>query len=415
MPFFIYNLIGLQVALLIAVVAAWYSMDMRSILKWKQRKAQLTLEGRWYELEKHFENVAKTWRPFVWFHYRYRFPGNFTVQYALFLHSQGRLEEALAKVNLAIQQANGPQPIFWFRRPSDNLTTRCGALRTRVLVLTGLGRYSEARESADQLKKLTGKPEATLALLEYYCGRLDEALVEAETVPREDGQYDTARGVVALAYTTRGEFHRAIEALSEEPGDITKFYTEAGLKTMRASPDGIKLLELRQKKLDGVVQPARFLRLAEAYLGMDDFKNADLVLDQAEMSLGANLAIQGSYCRFRACSLAGQGKGSEVESYIERLGTIAKQRFARSFVYDTHFATGRAYFYLGRFTDALTKLSAAEQSALHPIEKHATAYWIARTYEAAGERDKTIPYYRAVASESIPSWMRKKAAEALAQ
>jgi hypothetical protein len=69
--------------------------------------------------------------------------------------------------------------------------------------------------------------------------------------------------------------------------------------------------------------------------------------------------------------------------------------------------------YLGRFADALAELSEAERYALHPLEKHTTAYWTARVHEAAGDREKAIPYYRMAASDSIPSWMRKKSAEAL--
>jgi hypothetical protein len=69
--------------------------------------------------------------------------------------------------------------------------------------------------------------------------------------------------------------------------------------------------------------------------------------------------------------------------------------------------------YLGRLGEALNELTDAQRFALHPVEKHVTAYWIARTHEASGDRPKAMPYYEVVAADTIPSWMRKHAAEVL--
>jgi cytochrome c-type biogenesis protein CcmH/NrfG len=44
--------------------------------------------------------------------------------------------------------------------------------------------------------------------------------------------------------------------------------------------------------------------LAQVYLSLEDFENADRALDQAEKSLGPEPGLQMSYCRQRACSLA---------------------------------------------------------------------------------------------------------------
>jgi tetratricopeptide (TPR) repeat protein len=409
------NLIAICVAVAAVALVIWRRLDMRFILKLSQRKAQLSIEGRWRELGQYFETTPKIRRPFVWLHYHYRFPGSFTVQHALFLYKLGHLDEALSKADLAIQEASGEHPIFWFFRPRRDLKTKCNALRARALALNALGKADEARETAERLKKLTGRPETIMALIEYNSGHLDEALAEAAAIPAESTRYDVAQNIIALVYRMKGEFQQAIQTLSREPRDVTKFYKAADLETMRASTEGAKLLELRQKKHAGVFQPSRFLQLSEVYLNLEDFKNADLALDRAEKSLGSEPGIQASYCRLRACSFAGQGKAVEAENYLDRLRAIATERPKRSLVSEAHSAAGKSYFYLHRFTDALTELSEAQNLALHPIEKHVTAYWIARTHEAAGDRDKAIPFYQAVASDSIPSWMRKKAAEALGQ
>ncbi len=396
-------------------VLAWFASDMRSILKSGQRKNELSIEGRWGELEQHFERASKTYRPFVWLHQHYLLPGKVSAQHALFLYKQGRPEEALMKVDQAIRQIECKPRIFRSIHRSATFTTLCSSLRARILILTGLGRYGEAREVAAQLQQLTGSsgPNAALALLEFYCGHLDEALAMAQPVPPGDKQYDTMRAVTVLALCMKGEFDLAIRALMYEPSDISTFYSPAGLKAVSESPEGTKLIELQRRKLAGVFQPARLILLAQVYIAKEEFENADRALDQAEKSLGPEPGIQTSYCRHRACSLAAQGKVTEAENYIERMRTIVQQLPKRSLLWETHFATGQSYLHLRRFNDGLTELIGAQRSVLHPIEKHATAYWIARAHEATGNRNEAIHYYQIVAADTIPSWLRKQAAESL--
>jgi hypothetical protein len=130
--------------------------------------------------------------------------------------------------------------------------------------------------------------------------------------------------------------------------------------------------------------------------------------------LGPEPGVQISYCRYRACNLAAQGKPAETENCIARMRAIVQRLPARSFLWETHFAAGRSYMYLARFREALTELTEGQRFVLHPIEKHATAYWIARTHEAAGNQHEAVSYYRLVAADPIPSWMRKRAVESLA-
>lgn len=97
----------------VAVIAlAWFSWDMSAILKMSQRKQQLAIEGRWNDLERHYESTLKTRRPFVWLQQRYLLPGAVLAQYALFLYKRGRLEEALLKADRSIEQIEGKPKFF---------------------------------------------------------------------------------------------------------------------------------------------------------------------------------------------------------------------------------------------------------------------------------------------------------------
>jgi tetratricopeptide (TPR) repeat protein len=184
---------------------------------------------------------------------------------------------------------------------------------------------------------------------------------------------------------------------------------------LNEDPEGAKVLALQQKKVAGIFPPVRLIMLAQVYVAREDFENAERALDQAEKSMGPEPGLQMSYCRHRACCLAGQGKIKEAENYIERMRAITRELPKRSLLWEAHFTAGRVYLYLGRFNDALAEFIEAQRSVLHPIEKHVTAYWIARTHEAAGNHREANPYYQLVAADPIPSWMRKQAAEALAQ
>jgi len=408
-----------QVCLAATVVFwAWFALDMRHILKLGQRKNQLSIEGRWKDLEEHYKRASRTLRPFVWLYRRLLLPGTVPAQYALFLHTQGRPDEALVKVDEALRLIEGKPRILQPIYRSATFKILCSCLRARILILTGMGRYDEARETAAQLQRRTGpvgRPNAALFQVEYYCGHLDEALALAEAVPIEDSHYDAARGIVALAHSMKGEFDQAVQALSYEPSDISKFYSRAGLEIMKGSSVSSKLLELQRKKHAGVFQPARLLFLANIYLAREDFENADRMLDQAEKLLGPQPGVQSSYCRYRAHSAAAQGKTAEAERYIERLRTLVQQLPKRSLLREAHYSTGRSYMYLKRFSDALAEFEAAERFGLHPVEKHITAYWLARAHEAAGTPNKAIQYYQAVVADTIPSRLRTQAAEALAQ
>jgi tetratricopeptide (TPR) repeat protein len=178
---------------------------------------------------------------------------------------------------------------------------------------------------------------------------------------------------------------------------------------------GADLIALKRKKIAGVFPPARLILLAHVYVMMEDFANADRALDEAEKSLGPEPGLQMSYARHRACSFAGQGKSEEAETYLQRMRAIVKELPKRSLLWESHAATGRAYLYLGKNSEALAEMMEAQRFALHPIEKHYTAYWIARAYEALGNEAEANAYYKIVAADPIPTRIREQATAALAR
>jgi tetratricopeptide (TPR) repeat protein len=395
----------------------WYREDMRSILGWTRDKNRLSLDGRWDELEEHFKRAEKNRRPFVWFHRKYLNPGNLQTQYALFLFNLGRLEEALSKVDEAARRIEAKPWIFQSYFSSGTRTTRRGSLRTRILILSGMGRYDEARQAGAELQKFEGtggKPVSALALLEFYCGHLDEALAIAEKAAPEDSQDDSMRGIAALCHSIKGDYHLALRALSYEPTDVTKFYSDSGMQLMNASPEGSELLALKQLKLAGIFPPARWIKLAQVHIASKDFASADHALDRAEKSLGPEPGLRAGYHRCRARSFAEQGKGPEAEKHLEHLRVIVKERPKRGLLWELHYTAGQSYLNLNRLNEALAQLQEAQKWLLHPIEKHSTNFWMAKAHEALGNQSEAIRYYQMVADDPIPSKIRNEALEKIA-
>ena len=402
--------------IVLVILPSWYVADMRSIVKSLQLKNHLAADGNWKELENFYERATRPDRPFVWLHRRYLLPGNMQVQHSMFLFTQGRLEEALAKNEEAIRLIEGKPWIFHSFYTRATFKTLCGALRGRTLILSDQGRYDEAREAAARLERLTGgkgEPNEALAFLEYRCGNLDKALAIGQAGPLKGARADPMLGVMAFCYIMKGDFDQALRVLAYTPTDIVKLYSPGGLQKLSSSPEGVELLESKRRKLAGVFPPARFMKLARVYIATGDFAKADEALDQAGKSLGPEPGLQMSYWRHRAFSFAGQGKAVEAETFLERMRTLLKTYPKRAFQWETRYAAGRAYLYLKRFNEALAELTEAYKVVLHPIEKHSTAFYIAKAYEGAGNQGEARRYYEIVVAERIPSRMHEQAVEAL--
>lgn len=196
----------------------WFAADMGYLLRSAQRSERLKLDGQWAELEQQLRRTMKSYRPFVWFTERCLLPGSSACQLGLFLYQPGRLEVALERVDQAVRQIDR-KPAFFrsvFRRATHG--THVGALASRVIILGGLGRYEEARKSADRAGQISGSNSdrnAALVSLEVNCGHIDEALALAKTVPPEHHQASSVRVTAAWAYNLKGDFVQAVEALVE--------------------------------------------------------------------------------------------------------------------------------------------------------------------------------------------------------
>lgn len=406
--------LGLFLWLGIWGVLMWFAADMRSILKTKQERHRLEMAGRWDEVEKFFQRTAKTYRPFVWLFQRYLLPGTNGALYGLFLFKHGRSEEALIKLDEAIKQIEKKPLIFRPFYGSATFKIYCSALRGRALVLNGMGRYDEVRQEARRLEEMTGsRSNAALALTEYNCGNLQQALVLAEMVEVGDNQYDAMRVLVARIHRIKGNYDHALQALSYHASDVSKFYSTEGMQAMRATPEGAVLVDLHRRKLAGVFPPGRLLALASVYLDQDAIEDAERTLDEVGKSIGPLPGLQASYHACRARLLVAQGKPVEAENCLAQMRFIVKQSPKSSLIYDTHYESARTYFNLGRFGDALREIIEADRFALHPIQKHAAAFRTAQIHEALGNKPEAVSYYQKACADAIPTLMCNQAMEAL--
>lgn len=110
-----------------------------------------------------------------------------------------------------------------------------------------------------------------------------------------------------------------------------------------------------------------------------------------------------------------EGKADETDRCVARLREQVQKSPTRTRIWETHLAIGRSHYDLRRYREAVTELTEAQRHVLHPLENHTTTYWLAKAHEASGNRREAARCYQAVAADAIPSWMRKKAAEVLAQ
>jgi tetratricopeptide (TPR) repeat protein len=336
-------------------------------------------------------------------------------RFGLFFHSRGRLEPALAHVDRGIKQIENKPMLF--RPVFRSATSKAynSALAARVLILSEMGRYSEARQTSVKLEKASGSTmgeHSTLALLEMKCGKLDEALAMARKVPEHETQYDAMRNLMSMVYGLKGDFEQAKQSLIFDPNIGAKYDNPGVFESLKQNVEGAKWIQSQKQKLAGIFPPARWIRLAHVYLAEQDFEQSDKALDNAEKSLGSNQILESVYWRARARTYAGQYKSKEAEDCIDRARVMAQKLQSRSAIMETHLAIGRSYLSLRRWDEALIELLAAERTSLHPIERHQANYWIAHAYGSSDRLADALPYYQKVASDPIASWMQREAAAA---
>lgn len=400
--------------LITLVVSAWLLSDMNYIHRWKQQKVRLELDGKWDDLETHFQRRLKTRRLFARLFQRFAVPGNLEASYALYLHNRGRSEAALETAERAIVLAQH-QPSFLkstFGRPARK--TLQSAMHTRVLVLNGLGRYEEARATSAEMRALPGgKTHATACLTELHAGHLDEALILACETLSHDPKDGTARLVASSVFCYRREFAEAINILIYEPKDFTEHYSRKDLALALRNRESATFIALKRKHSATIHQPIWLLSAARVYIDQGDLDEAIQALDMTEPLLGANPVIRCAYHRYRALCAATKGDIQQTEQHLAEARSITQSLPKRDTQWETSVAAGRCYLTL-RLTDKATlELQEAQRHALHPIEKHVTNYWLARTADAAKRRSEARRHYQDVVADNIPTRMRDESFAAL--
>lgn len=390
-----YWLLGLFLLLL------WALADLKALLRGDRRRAELSLEGNWEELNRHFEATLRTWRPFGRLLRALFTPGIIEAQFANHLYSQGRHEAGLAMADRAVAKAAGRPRILR------------AALATRVQLLTGLARYDEARAAVEQGRSLGADPplaEVVAGLVELYCGRPDEALKAAQAALADPRTEDPARMVASSAHRVKGEFREAVAVLLYSPADIRVFYSADEYRRVTRVPEGAQLVALLRQEREGVVQPSRYLAAVEVYLDQEDWNGAIYALGRAEGQFGRNPTLVKIYEELAALTCAGEKDAAGVERHLKAAREWVERVGARGWAFDHHVRAGRARFIQGRFEGAIAELVQAEKLWLHPFDKHSVRYWLGRAHEAAGRREEALRQYRAVAADGFATWMGRDAA-----
>jgi len=397
------------------VIAAWVLIDVKHSQRRMQRKVRLKLDGKWDEVDVHYQCDLKSRRLFSYLMREHIEPGNLEAGYALFLYEQGRLEPALQFADRAVVLAR-KRRVFLNSILGLQQKTLPAAINSRVLILTGLGRYDDARTASAELSNLPSvhnKLRATICLTEVYSGRLDRALELAYKTLAHDPKDSTARVVASWVFRLKGEFAEAINILVYTPKDVTELYSPKDLANLLRDRESAKFIELQRQHAATIHEPIRLLLMSGVYAEQTKYDDATRALDAMELLLGNNPVIKSSYERNRAICAAAKGDVRQTEQHLAEARTIAQNLPKRDTQWETNIAAGRCYLLLKLTDKAGVEFLAAQRHVLHPIEEHVTNYWLARTAEAAKRRTEAIRNYQSVIADDIPTWMRQQSLAAL--
>lgn len=398
------------------VVSAWVLLDMKYLQRWRQRKIRLELNGKWDELETHFQRRLRTRHLFVYLFQKYAMPGNVEASYALYLYNRGREDAALEFAERGIALARKQPAVLRSTFGTPTKKTLREALHTRALILNSLGRYDEARATSVEsrtLPKVGGKTHVTESLTELYSGHLDSALRLVYETLAHDPKDGPSRFVASAIYCLKGEFAEAINILVYDLKDVVDLYSPEALANLLNDPEAAKFIALKRRSSAAVHKPARLLAIIRVYVDQQSFDDATQALDATEPILGTNPVIQANYHRYRAICVAAKGDAWQTEQHLAEARSLTQRHPKRDSQFETHIAAGRCYLSLKLTDKAGTEFLEAQHHTLHPIEKHVTNYWLARTAEAARGRTDAIRNYQSVIADDIPTVMRQESLAAL--
>jgi tetratricopeptide (TPR) repeat protein len=374
----------------------WFIADMNHASKLNRRRSELGAQGRWKELNEHFEAELTCWRMPLRIFRCFALPGGIEVEYAMHLYKQGELEKALEMADRAVVKSNR------FRKHRDM------PLIARAQILSGFGRYDEARLMLQQARKIN--PEVSFAnlleaMIEMYEGHIEQALALGQRALSDQKTTDSSRALVSALLTVKGRFQDALNILTYEPVRALALFTAEDLDLMTQTESGRQLVLAMDEEMAGVFRPVRYLAIAGVCLEAGDKENLEDSLNRAERELKSNPAIEHIYRRLRACCCAMKNEPTEMESHLARARQLANEFPSRSAKYETHQAAGRAYLLLQRNDAALTELRAAVGLALCPSERHYSNYWLGRAAEAAGQRQEAEKLFKSVITNGFDTWI----------
>ena len=379
---------------------------------------QLKLAGKWDELDAHYQRELRSHRLLLPFLLRkIVIPGNLEAGYAAFLHQRGQLEPALEftgrAIALARKQPRWLKSIYGMPLRRKTLSV---ALNLRVLILTSLGRYDEARATAEELRGVSPpghRRNSADCLTEVQSGNLEEALNLAYETLSHNVKDGTARLIASRVYRLQGRFAEAANILFYEPRDVTEHYSPKDLANMLKDRQSAEFITLQRQYAASIHEPIRLLALAGVYLEEGNCDDAARSLDAVEKLLGANPVILCDYHRRRAICAAAQGENARMEQHLREARSIVAQHPKRSTQWATDIAAGRCYLLSQAIDKAGVEFLAARSRALHPLDKHVTNYWLGRAAEAAKHRTEAIRHYQSLVSDGIQTRMREEAVAAL--
>ncbi len=391
----------------------WFIADLRFAQQWGLKRAELGAQDKSSELEEHFQSGLKCRRPMLKLFQRFVIPGLIEADYALHVSNQGEHERAL----ILAQEAS--------RKAAKRMTTHLAVLPAESMILLRLGHYDEARQVLQRGRALLIHPSPELtkeagysglvagivlqdAMIEMYLGNLERALqlgIEASATTVSD----PARAVISAVLTAQGRFKEALNVLVYEPSGFAKFLDPEALKLLAEDELFKETARQSDEELSGVFGPAIDVQKASVFLEAGDTANLGLALNQAQKKLKANRIMEHIFVRTRACWHALKGDVADVETDLARARQLAAEKPAsRSAKYETHLAAGRAFHLLGQIEKAIAELNSACQLALHPLEKHASTYWLARANES-GNHAVATGQFRTVIADGFGTWMEADA------
>jgi len=180
-----------------------------------------------------------------------------------------------------------------------------------------------------------------------------------------------------------------------------KFYTPDGVKAMHESPKG-RLIALQRRNLRAFSAGAVGL-CGTGYLEWKISKGRAM-LDKAEKIHWVR--NQGFSCLTTITGLSAlpPETAKEADNCIERMRAIIKETPNAPSLGNTFSPRADLICTFSDLTMHSFELLEAQRSVLHPIERHVTAYWIAKAHEGAGvNKRRPNRFYQIVAADAIPT------------